>query len=748
MTGFGAPKSSKKKLSEKTTKTNGDALRKSAIDHHTRGDLRNAEKDYREAINTGDTHHAVFLNLGVICKNSGRPEEAISLYLKSIEVNPNHPGAYFNLGNLYRELGNLGQALASTLKSLDLNPDDPNAHMNLGSIYNDLGDLDQALASTLKSLELKPDNPIAHMNLGSIYNDLGNLDQALASTLKSLELKSDNPDAYINLGGIYKYIGNLDQALASTLKSLELKPDNAAAIYNIKGFIHQLNISPSNTHDITRAYELLLNQTDTSHRKLSKIFLHVFLPIIQKASSSDPIISDGNQALKALAADWRFRKSLTLMVPPSLEAERFLTRLRKELLTLTIQMGKAPQQFKPLTEAIAAQCYLNEYAYSSLQEEDASIAKLIDAAIHSQEATNRYLEIIGCYKAIHTTGISPEFINNYPTPDDSSKELIAAQFKEPREEQEIKTSFKEKWNSNNTISRKVQEIYEDNPYPRFKFTDYTDSKQAKPVYISIENEATKKDLSFSEELKSPTATSKVLIAGCGTGNQAIVASRYKNAQITAIDLSRSSLAYAIRKTNEYGMDHVTFKQMDLLNVADLGDKFDIIECSGVLHHMEQPAAGLSALVQQLKPGGYIKLGLYSEIARKVIVIARKTIQTLRINGTPESIRSFRKQVLDGEIQQLLDLPKFGGDFYSLSECRDLCFHIQEHRFTTESLQKLLSTHGLTFCGFMVPEYIKKLYQEKYPEDNDMTSFSNWGEFEEENTSTFVEMYQFWAQKSS
>ena len=130
--------------------------------------------------------------------------------------------------------------------------------------------------------------------------------------------------------------------------------------------------------------------------------------------------------------------------------------------------------------------------------------------------------------------------------------------------------------------------------------------------------------------------------------------------------------------------------------------------------MKNPSNGLSALLQQLKPGGYIKLGLYSEIARKVIVEARKTIQTLGINSMPESIRNFRKKVLAGEIKELLDLPRFGRDFYSLSECRDLCFHVQEHRFTTESLQKLLDAHSLTFCGFMVPEQIKKLYQEKYP----------------------------------
>ena len=196
------------------------------------------------------------------------------------------------------------------------------------------------------------------------------------------------------------------------------------------------------------------------------------------------------------------------------------------------------------------------------------------------------------------------------------------------------------------------------------------------------------------------------------------------------------------------MDNVMFKQMDLLNAAELDDKFDIIECGGVLHHMEQPADGLSALVQQLKPGGYIKLGLYSELARKIIVEARKTIKTLGINSAPESIRNFRKKVLAGEIKELLALPKFGRDFYSLSECRDLCFHVQEHRFTTESLQKLLDSHGLTFCGFMVPDQIKKLYQEKYPEDHDMTSLPNWGEFEEEFPSTFTGMYQLWGHKPS
>ena len=196
------------------TKISGYALLRSAVDHHERGDLRNAEREYRKSIKTGYSHHAIFLNLGIICKNSGREEEAIHLYLKAIEVNPNHPGAYTNLGNL--------------------------------------------------------------------YNKLCNYEHAIFYSSKSLKLQPNNPEALITLGWSYKKLGKLDLALASTLKSLQLKPDNPVAINNIKAFIDKLHISPSNANNITRAYELLLNRTDTSHKKLSKIFLQQFLPTIQK----------------------------------------------------------------------------------------------------------------------------------------------------------------------------------------------------------------------------------------------------------------------------------------------------------------------------------------------------------------------------------------------------------------------------------------------------------------------------------
>ena len=194
------------------------------------------------------------------------------------------------------------------------------------------------------------------------------------------------------------------------------------------------------------------------------------------------------------------------------------------------------------------------------------------------------------------------------------------------------------------------------------------------------------------------------------------------------------------------MRNVQLQQLDILDANQLQEIYDVIECSGVLHHMQNPAQGLAALNSKLKPGGYCKIGLYSKLARRKVSAARKLIKNLSIQSTPEDIRNFRKQVFDDDQHELKDLSELASDFYSLSECRDLCFHVQEHQFTTETLEELLEAEQLVFCGFMLPKSIQTAYQHHFPEDTDGTSLSNWGKFEEENPSTFQSMYQFWAYK--
>ena len=88
------------------------------------------------------------------------------------------------------------------------------------------------------------------------------------------------------------------------------------------------------------------------------------------------------------------------------------------------------------------------------------------------------------------------------------------------------------------------------------------------------------------------------------------------------------------------------------------------------------------------------------------------------------------------------------DFYGLSMCRDLIFHVQEHRFTLPRIEAALASLGLEFLGFELgdPEALRR-FKETHPEPGAMASLADWHAFELENPRTFARMYQFWCRKA-
>ena len=652
-----------------------------------------------------------WFNQAIYSHQTGRLREAESIYKKMITAGTSDPAVFCNLGVLCKNSGRIEEALECYERAIDFDPDDPKIYSNIGNLYRDTGKLEQALQFTLKSLELDPDSSTVQMNLGSIYKDLGETDKALTATIEAIELDSNNIEA----------------------------------LQNLKSLAVDIKITSSNRDNVRQAQDILLNCDDFSHRKLCSLFIQDYLKDIQSAAQSDPIISDQNQAFHDLASDWRFRKYLTLLIPPHQEIEQFLSRLRKEFLVQIKANIAISAKLIPLLEALATQCFLNEYVYWQSEEEQKWVDNLISTASKNKEKINQYLPIIGCYKPIH--GITTlEEIRKYPINSDESRCFIDAQYNEVATEKNIKSRLRTSQKIHNDVSLAVQQMYEENPYPRYQHADHTHPQLTKQTTEFISLETTISNPPFTNQLSSTNSSPKILIAGCGTGNQIINASRYKNAQITAIDISKNSLAYAARKAQAYQMNNVRLQQLDILDANQLEDSYDVIECSGVLHHMQDPARGLAALNSKLKPGGYIKIGLYSKLARQNVSAARELIQTLGLQSTPESIRGFRKQIFNDDQHELKGLSVLVNDFYSLSECRDLCFHVQEHQFTTETLEKLLEAENLVFCGFMLPKSIKTAYQNCFPEDRNGTSLSNWGEFEQDNPSTFQSMYQFWAYK--
>ena len=132
---------------------------------------------------------------------------------------------------------------------------------------------------------------------------------------------------------------------------------------------------------------------------------------------------------------------------------------------------------------------------------------------------------------------------------------------------------------------------------------------------------------------------RVLVAGCGTGQHAIqTALRFKNSRIVAIDLSLSSLAYAKRKSTDLGITNIEYLHGDISGLDKFEAIFDLVECSGVLHHMENPMTGWKVLTNCLKKGGLMKIGLYSEHARQHIAKFRAELDKEITTITGEELR--------------------------------------------------------------------------------------------------------------
>jgi SAM-dependent methyltransferase len=297
-----------------------------------------------------------------------------------------------------------------------------------------------------------------------------------------------------------------------------------------------------------------------------------------------------------------------------------------------------------------------------------------------------------------------------------------------------------------SVSQSVAAMYEANPYPR-----WTHLPRRPRIDVRAALQA---DFPHARAVAFEGPLS-VLMPGAGTGQHPLsVASWYENAQVTAVDLSRASLAYGKRMAAHHGIANVEFLQGDILDLPRLGRTFDHVECVGVLHHMADPKAGLTAISSVLRPGGFVRLGLYGEGARRIVVKARQEIAAARLPSTLDGLREFRRRVMGGDLRRLVKLTEWE-DFWSASLLRDLCFHVQEHRFTVSRLRAFLAGSGLTFLGFEFSSGASArsvadagpiaYYRARFPTERTMSDLERWEQLEREKSNLFPG-YAFVCQK--
>jgi SAM-dependent methyltransferase len=237
------------------------------------------------------------------------------------------------------------------------------------------------------------------------------------------------------------------------------------------------------------------------------------------------------------------------------------------------------------------------------------------------------------------------------------------------------------------------------------------------------------------------------MAGCGTGQTTIEAARLiDGVKILAIDLSMAGLAYAKRKAAEFGVSSIEFAQADILELHSLHRSFDVINCSGVLHHLAEPMAGWKVLVSLLRSGGFMRVAVYSEIARRSSMAARAFVASRGFRPTVEEIRRCRQDILDLPDGDPARIEARNSDFFSLSGCRDWLFHVRERPLTLPEIARFLAENDLDFVGFSVSSAVAARYAARFPHDRSLTDLASWERFEQENPRSFMSMYQFWIQK--
>ena len=290
-----------------------------------------------------------------------------------------------------------------------------------------------------------------------------------------------------------------------------------------------------------------------------------------------------------------------------------------------------------------------------------------------------------------------------------------------------------------TTSRAVQTQYEENPYPRWQGLRRQKARPLADVVTGLFPWVKPKSLPRGAERP------RILVAGCGTGAHAAkVAARYRQGDVLAVDLSARALGYAARRAGELGAGNLRFAVADILELGALEDRFHLIECSGVLHHLADPLAGWRVLRGLLHPRGLMKIGLYATAGRREIQAARDFVAAGRYPADAAGMRRARADLLalpaeDPARQVAREL-----DFYAASTCRDLLFHVQEVAIDIPQLAAWLAALDLEFIGFEIADpALSRRFRQAFPAAGAAGDLDAWRRFEEIEPAAFRTMYQFW-----
>lgn len=727
-----------------------------AFQHFQAGKLPEAMDVYQQVLVADPQHHDSLHHLGLIAYQLGRHDIAVDMIARAIALNETDPVLHHDIGVVLIGLGQFTEAVYHSQRAAALKPDYANAHMLLGDACLKLRTLDQAIAAYRQGLALDPTNADAHNNLAEALLTLGHGNDAVPHFEEALRLKPDIASAYHNLAMIHYLAGDKRQALNVIVPGLRVKETPFLKTLFLKCLRFGTTVPDSNVlrHYIVRALSepwgrpgsiapacIILVKCDP---RIAQCVDRAVAAWPARLSCQDLFGSDG---LRAVSTDAVLRALLhNSSIVNDIPLERFLTMARAALLDAAVATSDTVDDATlSFICTLARHCFINEYVFACAADETERVATVRDQVIAALRSGDPIapssLALIACYEPLYSLADSAALLaRSWPG---EIADLLVQQIREPQAERDLRGTIPQLTAIDDDVSRLVREQYEESPYPRW--VKCAADETAHPIDARMRNDfphARYRPIERTEHLD-------VLIAGCGTGQQVIqTAGHYTGARVLAVDLSISSLCYAKYRTDALGLNNIEYGQADILRLASLGRDFDLIACAGVLHHLADPLQGWRVLMSILRPNGLMQIALYSELARAHVVAAREFIAMHGYRATADDIRRCRQDILALDETSPVRAAVRSADFYNTSNCRDLLFHVQEHRFTLPQIKTFLAENGLELLGFEIDADVLQRYRSQFPDDLACTDLDHWHVFEQQNPHTFARMYQFVVQKQA
>ncbi len=193
----------------------------------------------------------------------------------------------------------------------------------------------------------------------------------------------------------------------------------------------------------------------------------------------------------------------------------------------------------------------------------------------------------------------------------------------------------------------------------------------------------------------------ILVAGCGTAQAARVAVQYPGARVVGIEVSAASLGSTSALVEQHGLANVELHELAIEDVASLGETFDYVVCTGVLHHLEDPVVGLRSLVEVMAPEAALVLLVYATYGRTGVAMLQEYCRRLGIDPSPAEIEHLVETLCELPDAHPLDtLLRTSPDFGDVDSIADALLNPRERTYTVPELFALLDAGGVRFARWV------------------------------------------------